>query len=463
MAVENVDEDAPLSSLHSNNNADDNDPTDDLPDFRFLAALTTNSKGQIPKRGEKDFEPHGTRHQDAILDASRQAMHDALDYTRVHVPKSQHRAWYFGDGVADENEEQTGGIMSEAIRGRGLDRDHVVLVEAPSGTHFRTMGKAALGLKQARVWMLPEEALYLIERGNLDLWWPSRPLCAIKGHVSKQGPETVDEESEEDDGVPLSLQAAYALLIGEDTEKGKVSLERYTVFANLKRTGYVVLRSQPHHEQRQDQNLTMTERVSRQATHLFALLFGEFFNGKPTTNLPYGPLVKPGLYRSYNYIYQQLFVIRRHVPTQYLDYSLPSPEDPFRVAFDVWKPTRIPTFAKTDPGNPDFRIAVISSRSTETPTITQLTSLLESTPWDPPNTEWKGPSKRYQRLKHGWRNVVLAVVDQGIISYLRVGETAFGEEKLHEGFDRGGFRGGKRGGYRGRGGRAGRGGRGRGR
>ena len=61
--------------------------------------------------------------------------------------------------------------------------------------------------------------------------------------------------------------------------------------------------------------------------------------------------------------------------------------------------------------------------------------------------------KSYLRLRHGFRNCVLAVVDQGVVSYLRVGEVGFGMEKMYERV------GGKRGGKGGRGGR----GRGRGR
>jgi len=62
----------------------------------------------------------------------------------------------------------------------------------------------------------------------------------------------------------------------------------------------------------------------------------------------------------------------------------------------------------------------------------------------------------YQRLRHGYRNVILAVVDQGVVSYLRVADAGFGQERIYERFGKGG--GGKRGGKGG-----GRGGRGRGR
>jgi tRNA-splicing endonuclease subunit Sen54 len=39
----------------------------------------------------------------------------------------------------------------------------------------------------------------------------------------------------------------------------------------------------------------------------------------------------------------------------------------------------------------------------------------------------------YMRLRHGYRNVILAVVDQGVTSFLRVADVAFGKERLYEG------------------------------
>jgi tRNA-splicing endonuclease subunit Sen54 len=73
---------------------------------------------------------------------------------------------------------------------------------------------------------------------------------------------------------------------------------------------------------------------------------------------------------------------------------------------------------------------------------------MESVPYDPP----KADAQLYQKLKHGYRNVILAVVDQGVISYIRLVDAGFGCEKLYERVGRpfGGKRGG-RGGGRGRG------------
>jgi len=123
---------------------------------------------------------------------------------------------------------------------------------------------------------------------------------------------------------------------------------------------------------------------------------------------------------------------------------------PLRCSYHVWKPR--PDFKKSSPGPPDFRIAVVNAREDDVPIVAQLEELLQSVPYDPPP-----PAQLYQKLKHGWRNVILAIVDQGVVSYLRISDAGFGKEKLFERATRG--RGGKGGGGRGRGNR-GRGGRG---
>ncbi|TVY26158.1 putative tRNA-splicing endonuclease subunit tsp-5 [Lachnellula hyalina] len=453
-----LDDDAPPSSFQTQ--AEDNDPSEETQDFRFLAALTSKS-GQLPKRGEKDFEPHGTKHQDGVLESSRQAMHDALSYTRFHNPKNHNRGFYYGEGSLQRDE-----ILGEEWR-KGLDDDHVVVVESARGTHFRSMGAMNLGQRHGALWLLPEEALYLVERGNLDLWWPTRSSFNGMIEEDEEGvPKKTnhDDASEVDEGAPMSLQAAFALLLGNDTEKGKVSQDRYTVYTNLKRNGYVVLRA-PDWDPTKPGKAHSFQAVEplESSPSIFSWLFGRLFSEPEVEYLPYGPLVKPGMYRSYNSIYRQIAVIPRHKP-------LPTPEDPatsspvddpYRVIFHLWKPIRVPNFTKSNPGVPDFRVAIVNARTTFVPSLSQVTSLLESTPWDPPKPG-QGIKNTYQKLKHGWRNVVLAVIDQGVISYLRLGETAFGEEQLSERFDQGSFRGNKRGRGGGRGRGRGRGGRGRG-
>ncbi|RKF60120.1 putative tRNA-splicing endonuclease subunit tsp-5 [Erysiphe neolycopersici] len=427
---------------------EENDPTDETLDFRFANLTSVNSGGQLPKRGEKDFEPHGTKHQENVLELSRQAMHDALAHVRSHAPKNHIRGFYYGD-VRGVNRDKRFGNKSR----HGLEDDHVVLVEFAKGPHFKTMGKMTTKSKDPSLWLLPEEALYLVERGFLDLWWPSKELFSTN---------TMDEGMVRDEGTPMSLQATYALLIGNDNDIGRVSLDCYTVYANLRRTGYVVQRAPSQNIQRNINNdiINYRSQSSKTQANLFSWLFGRLFAKNKEHSHQYSSLVKPGMYRSYNAIYQKIAIIPRHKPMVNPHDSTLHPESTYRIVYFLWKGDNLKSFTKKNPGDPDFRVAIVDAHSTPIPSFLQVQSLLQTVPYNPPNFEkLKGPGKIYQRLKHGWRHVTLAVVDQGVISYLKLVEGAFGEELMYERFDLSSVQGTKRG-YRGG---VGRGGRGRGR
>lgn len=449
---------------HGTSADEDYESGDEAQDFLLLASLTSKSNSQLPKRGDKDFERHGTRHQDNTLAASRRAMHDVLDYTRTHNPRTHIRGFYYGIESFSRDE-----VVPKEWR-QGLEDDHVVVLESWKGPHFKTMGKHSLGQKHSSLWLLPEEALYLIERGNLDLWWPS--ISSFKG-VVEEGEDKSEcksrsqlDQEEKDEGLPMSLQAAYSMLIGEDNQKGKIGLERYTVYVNLKRIGYMVCRAPEWDPIAPALDREQVARASQESQNIFNWLFGKLFAEEKVTHSLHGPLVKPGMYRSFNSIYRQIAIVPRHKPSALPHNLTATPELPYRVVFDLWKPSRIAKISKTNPGPPDFRMAIADARFSTVPNLAQMTSLLESTKLDPPSAQLVagGPGRTYQRIQHGWRNVLLAVVDQGIISYLRLSETAFGEEEM---YDRGIGQGTKRGNHqnsRGQGGRGGRGiGRGRGR
>lgn len=129
-------------------------------------------------------------------------------------------------------------------------------------------------------------------------------------------------------------------------------------------------------------------------------------------------------------VYRKLAIIPWYDPVAAPERHPSDTTPPFRVVFHIYKPST--PFKKSALPTPDFRIAVVSTRDQTTmPTMTQLGALLESTPLDPPRGE-KMDRMMYMRLRHGYRNVVMAVVDQGVISYLRVADSAFGKEKLYE-------------------------------
>ena len=504
-------------------------------------------------------------------------------------------------------------------------------VVQPRGPHFKSLGKAD---RQGRVWLLPEEMLYLIERGNLDVRWGMPPQRSLRmqtraggaGHKARDcgsspgkgasddvpGSVQEDEKREEEAGedsssgedddddddddaawhtLPMSLQGAYAVCVGDERD-GRISAERWAVYAHLKRIGYAVLRAPSWTDEEKEQDgggenpssFTSSSSAHGHQRHLalhgngvfglFRRLFATLFQGPSSPSAAWsssspskadekrlllGPLVRPGIYRSFYDIYEMLALIPVHDPMLASDSSSPSSSSiirnsilpsitsssessssptshkrpstmpPFRIAFHVYKPR--PTFRKSNPGKPDFRIAVINARETGMPTHEELSALLDAVPYEPPppppprrppstppppssalttpppppssvsapppQTQatpphaaapqhdqqqlmaYHNPNQIYRRLKHGYKHVILAVVDQGVTSYLRLSDAGFSRELLYGRYanpppggpggrdGRGGVGGGRGGGARGRGGKRGgsargRGGRGRG-
>ncbi|KAK0345724.1 tRNA-splicing endonuclease subunit sen54 [Friedmanniomyces endolithicus] len=399
---------------------EDVDLSEEIQDFRFLGTATGNDV-KIPKRGEKDFEPHETALQSNTLAASRQAMHNALSFQRVHPPK--------GVALATFHPESN---MAYALNPKG----------SPLFVRMgRTLSKAEDpigddGLRGQRMWFLPEEVIYLVERGTIDLRWP------------------VQEDDEDDKGLPMSLQAAYAMFLGEQQGLGgALTFERYSVYSGLKRAGYTILRAASFEGSGPPATANcyppLPQRTWQAGLLSLAWLKYIFHNSEKEGHerLEYGLGIAPGLYRSYADIYRRLALIPWYDPTntQITAASQSSPTDgEIRVTYHVWKPGSA-TFKKSDHGPPDFRIAVVDARETTAPSLQQLGNLMATLPYEPPKAE----DQLYQKLKHGYKNVILAIVDQGVVSYLRISDAAFGRERLYERAGRG-F-GGKRGGRGGRG------------
>ncbi|KAM3536228.1 hypothetical protein MY4038_000386 [Beauveria bassiana] len=466
---------------------------DEMPDYKLFMSMF-DKRGVSSKsirKGEKDFESHGTRAQDGVLETSRRALEDVLSYTRIHRGDGWVRGWYVPDFWSEDGTDPVGLLNPKQDDGRLMLRDRVVVVEHERGSWMKDIGRsvpAGINSTEAqkpgvgRLWLLPEEALHMVERGTLDLWWPYRDLGELLGPGEASGPDDYDV------GMPVSLEAAYSLLLGEDGERGKISLPRYQVFTHLKRGGFHVLRAPGEQSDARSADTAQTISNTAGAALLQWLLtlvgWGRDVRQQQQTEPKkhsFGPLVSPGLYRAYTPVYEQLSLLPRHRSRRRLTLthqednvsssssssspSSPSPRSPYEVFFHVWKSGGAP-FSKRSPPTPNFRIAVSDTDLHSLPTLEEMSALLESTPLDEPssNAAWKGPGRLYQRLKHGHRNVLVAVVDRGLVNYMRFGEGAFGEERLYERLDaaRRGARagaGGKRGGGRGRG----RGGRGRGR
>lgn len=118
----------------------------------FGRSASTSKTGDapfIPKRGDKDFSPLEGRaaSQNAALTESRNAMFAALTAgnSRQHTSKSHNKAvWHQDLRRASMNVQDTHGI------------------------HFNSLGQ--YNSLRARIELLPEEALYMVERGSLECW-----------------------------------------------------------------------------------------------------------------------------------------------------------------------------------------------------------------------------------------------------------------------------------------------------
>lgn len=289
-----------------------------------------------------------------------------------------------------------------------------------------------------RLWLLPEEIIYLIERGSIDMQWPP-----------------ADDDDVEGQGLPMSLQGAYAMFLGDEASHGGgLTFERYSVYSALKRMGYTVMRAPSWNSTAAPPGSDCYPPVLQRTWQAGLLSYfhaWSLFHGTENTHTDLeakGPLVTDTLYRSYADIYRRLALVESYDPSaQTQSSSAPISDSDFRITYHVWKPGS-QTFKKSAPGPPDFRIAVVNARETAVPTLDQLSALFATVPYDPP----KQDGQLYQKLKYGYKNVILAIVDQGVTSYLRLVDAGFGREKLYERRGKGpaGKRGGGKGG-RGRG------------
>lgn len=528
---------------------DQDDEEDEIQDFQLLTAKKSKAKleaarkarKQAIRKGEKDFERHGTQAQDSALEKSLLAMEEALSYPKEFKPDSWVRGWYFPDWWAEEKEEgehdgpnepqvdfskfeklEVKRIKTEQARRerrKGIFLRHrVVVLESAKGSFIATMGRIIPLVPKTepaadKVWLLPEEALFLAERGNVDIWWPDRALSELfPGEVEGEpGDDTVRQprspltQDPEDYscGRPMDLRTAYAVLIGNEGERGTTTLQKYQVYSHLRRAGYVVDRAPPPARLQPSLSALSWELSPRlYCPALLSALWKPILSLFQRRSPQFGPLIHPGPYHSYNEIYSQLDVIPRREPSAgSLLAELLASKPELRLAFHVW---RSPASAgtKTNRNAPDFRLVVFDSRATTVPTMQEFETIFAQLPYDEPWThgtittttspsntnikpdgaqpqgrppdvhrtavkadpgvavaaalttaekndkqqnqkqkkptrqsqsrspeDWQGPRHLYKRLRHGRRSVLIAVVDTGVVSILRVAEGGFSCEQ----------------------------------
>ncbi|XP_022064972.1 tRNA-splicing endonuclease subunit Sen54 [Acanthochromis polyacanthus] len=152
----------------------------------LFAARSRSHK--IPVRGQKDFFPNDS------------------DEQRQRLEQSLNEHWSL---ISEERVERLGNL----VKAIWIPSDQIVELQSPAGKFWQTMGFSENG----KQYLLPEEALYLMECGNVQVFYRD---------------------------LPLSIQDGYERFLSSAT----VSLQQYQVFGHLKRLGYVVHRFDPSSE-----------------------------------------------------------------------------------------------------------------------------------------------------------------------------------------------------------------------
>ncbi|SCU84856.1 LADA_0D04236g1_1 [Lachancea dasiensis] len=371
-------------------------------DWSHIAKLS-KSQVVVPKRGEKDYGPDGTDAQELLLYKARKAMFDSLsDAARGTVIKNLTHAFY-------------------------VPELHSAFVPKPKGSFMHTIGKVD---RKGVCWLTFHELVYLAERGTITPYFKH------------------SERQDHDLDPSLSIEDLYMLF------KSPQEADEFAVYAHLKRLGFIVMNSQPRQE--------MTHReVPKAIPSLFqsfrSLARRQFDIFRTPT---YHPLQFHLMrYTSSGQIYDALSKLIPHyvAPKTIQDLqgekllTLKEGDSSRSFTFDVWKPQG--SFKKKAPGWPDFQVLVVNKNTKDYkfPTYSEMKLLFKNlnTKVDslvPESLSGKTPPEKgkaqrqskpvaphveqQRRLKKGYRSFILALMDDGLISFVRLTESDFGSEKV---------------------------------
>ncbi|CEP61894.1 tRNA splicing endonuclease subunit SEN54 LALA0_S04e03092g [Lachancea lanzarotensis] len=401
MTSETVEKDEELSI--NSNVLDSDDEEDDL--FKDWSSIAKLSKSQavVPKRGDKDYEPDGTNAQELLLYRAKKAMFDSIsDAARGTVVKNQIKAYY-------------------------VPQCHRAFIPHPRGNFMHTMGKVD---RNGTCWLTFNEFVYLAERGTITPYF-----------------KRSDRESHELDPL-LSIQDLYLLF------KTAQETDEFAVFAHLKRLGFIVISSQltPKSESA-DIPHTDVKKGFRQGLSTLTKAIFTFFP-VPT----YHPLqYHLTRYTTSSQIYEALKNLVPYYAAPKTMHDLEKDKyvtkfegDDHEFTFDVWKPRG--TFKKKVPGPPDFQLLVFNKNSSDCtfPTYAEIKqrfrsvrskyegSLTQAHTASSPGSKEVGKAvkrlnpyiEQQRRLKRGYRSFILAVMDDGLISFVKLTESDFGSEDV---------------------------------
>lgn len=220
--------------------------------------------------------------------------------------------------------------------------EQVVEISVSKGPHWQHFGQS----KHGKLLLQPQEALFLLEQGSLEL------DCG---------------------GLPMSFQQAYMSMLSDD-----FSPDHYLVYTYFLRLGFIVLRhlssrqnseeiptseSKTHQETEQKEEITTGAATGNDDDDVNV---SDNDDNIPNTSSPVAhlwtskddcrPLVRPEDATSTAAVLSKLQVIKNQRMTEGDHVELSSAQQSLQIVFDVYQPGL--NFKKTDPGPPDFCITV---------------------------------------------------------------------------------------------------------
>lgn len=237
-------------------------------------------------------------------------------------------------------------------------------VRKVKGNYFNTIGWSMKALTCVN----PEEIIYLVQRGSMVCFYNNQPL-SVEGVMS------------------LTLS--------------RVSVDKVHVYSYLKRLGYVVRR--PFYPNAPEPKVLPPPNrfhLKWPSISLFWLILGNYFS----------KLAWKQFYSTYSSVYRDL----QWVKAREIDYSTVLREDQAPFDFYVWKPSS--KFKRSDPGTPDFRIRVASTDNPMPCLMDMKQDFMKV------KAQKSSKKSTVTRMREGSRSFIYAVVDNGVIGFIRAVE-----------------------------------------
>lgn len=427
-------------------------------DWKAFNRGNGSSAEVIPKRGDKEFEIDGTSYQTTLIEDARNEMYLALDGNR-------------------------GLSAKQLLLAVWIPEKKQALVPVARGIFFKDMGKPANVFinaknKKQSMWLNEVETVYLVERGSLIIYLGNSEFNQYLANGTDDDFDYLTKLHQ------MTLSHLYSLALSKEG-----MIDKYQIYSYLRRLGYVVqdfsiindsCNQMVNYNQHIEANSLYLSHSLFKLVQSFSPIGHFFTKWMIKVGLFARPFSSSLHFESKHYFnYTSVLKILQFIPSyrsydSISNHTTPSftkeqANNDYKLTFNVWKPSV--NFSKKNPPIPDFQLCLINSQRQRFPSLSQIQNLFNEINYRFPNqhtaTETKKnpvkklknsksePTKRELReqrqkerqskldpkirqrneylkakdnlLRHGssGRNVILAVIDSGIISFTRLCELDF--------------------------------------